>query len=89
MQAPSSLRTDCPSCGTVEVPTNDASLVLDFGDPASGNVLRFSCPRCGAEHLEQVDDRATRLLMSAGVGLVGSPLSSPTASDDSNTRTPR
>jgi hypothetical protein len=89
MQAPSSLRTDCPTCGTVEVSTNDASLVLDLSDQASGHVLRFFCSRCGSEHFEQVDERATRLLMSAGVGLVGSPLRAPSTSDDPNTHAPR
>jgi hypothetical protein len=58
-------------------------------NPAPGHVLRFSCPRCGAECVEEVDERATRLLMSAGVGLVGSPLRAPSTTEDPTTRTPR
>lgn len=65
------LRTDCPSCGTVDVTVDDAALVLVL-DSATGHVLRYTCPSCRQQRTETIEERATRLLMAAGIGLVGS-----------------
>ena len=77
MANPSSLRADCPACGAVQVSIDDASLVLGFDSPAPEHVLRYTCPSCRDERIEELSERATRLLMAAGVGLVGSTVASP------------
>jgi Zn finger protein HypA/HybF involved in hydrogenase expression len=66
------LRADCPACGAVEVAIDNAALVLGFAQQTPGHVLRYTCPRCHRERIDAVSERATRLLMAAGVGLVGS-----------------
>ena len=71
------MRVDCPACGTVEVPVEDASLILGFDSPAPEHVLQYTCPSCHSERTEEVSERATRLLMAAGVGLVGSTVAAP------------
>jgi transposase-like protein len=66
------LRADCPACGTVEVVIDNAALVLGFAQQSPEHVLRYTCPRCHRERTAALSERATRLVMAAGVGLVGS-----------------
>jgi transposase-like protein len=80
------LRADCPACGTVEVAIGDAALVLGFAEQTPGHVLRYTCPSCHCERTDDVSERATRLLMAAGVGLVGSATATPIAPDGPGTR---
>ena len=80
------LRADCPACGTVEVPIDDAALVLAFAGQSAGPVLRFTCPTCHRERTEDIGERATRLLMAAGVGLVGSTAETPISPEGPGTR---
>jgi transposase-like protein len=86
MENPSSVRTDCPSCGTVELPIDDANLVLGFEQPGPEQVLRYRCPICRSERTENIGERATRLLMAAGIGLVGTPDRSPMSQDGRGSR---
>lgn len=81
------LRADCPACGTVEVPTDAANLVLGFEHEGPQHVLRYTCPKCGRDRSDQLGERATRLLMAAGIGVVvGSATTSPTSQDGRATR---
>jgi transposase-like protein len=82
----SSLRADCPSCGTVEIAIDDANLVLGFDSPGAEHVLRYTCPSCRVERTEATNERATRLLMAAGIGLVGSPAGAPASPEGPNSR---
>ena len=77
----SDLRADCPACGTVEVRVDHADLVLGFEHEAAQPVLRFVCPSCGRECAGEISERATRLLMAAGIGVVGSATTSPISPD--------
>lgn len=80
------LRADCPACGTVEVAIDNAALVLGFEEQTPGHVLRYNCPRCHRERTEELTERATRLLMAAGVDLVGSAAATPISPDGPGTR---
>lgn len=86
MDHPSALRTDCPSCGTVELPIDDADLVLGFEQPGPEQSLRYRCPTCRNERTEKLGERATRLLMAAGIGLVGTPHGAPMSQDGRGSR---
>jgi predicted RNA-binding Zn-ribbon protein involved in translation (DUF1610 family) len=80
------LRADCPACGPVEVAIDDAALVLGFAQQSPEHVLRYTCPDCGDERTENVSERATRLLMAAGVGLVSSAADTPISPDGPGSR---
>jgi transposase-like protein len=40
-------------------------------------MMRYTCPKCRSEQTEELGERATRLLMAAGVGLIGTTTPSP------------
>jgi predicted RNA-binding Zn-ribbon protein involved in translation (DUF1610 family) len=85
MANPSAIRADCPSCGTVEVGLDDASLVLGF-EQAPAHVLRYMCPSCGTARTDAIGEHATRLLMTAGIGLLGSATTAPISPEGPSTR---
>lgn len=80
------MRVDCPACGSVEVSTDDASLILGFDSSAPEQTLRYTCPKCRSECTEELSERAIRLLMAAGVGLIGSTAASPIAPEGPGSR---
>lgn len=80
------LRADCPACGTVEVAIDNAALVLGFAQQSPEHVLRYTCPGCQCERTEDVGERATRLLMAAGVGLVSSAADTPISPEGPGSR---
>lgn len=84
------VKTACARCGTVELPTGSARILV----PASGAVharMEFLCPRCGVTGSQVLSERATMLLMRAGVsvGAAAEPFPShagPARSDDGHQR---
>jgi predicted RNA-binding Zn-ribbon protein involved in translation (DUF1610 family) len=66
-----SIRADCPRCGPVETPIVQSQLRLLFTATSSGAVVDFRCPDCDEAVTTAVGDRATRLLLHAGVPVVG------------------
>jgi hypothetical protein len=72
------IRTICARCGTQEVRVDDVQLNLTLEGDDLRNVLGFTCPSCGLEARQRVNERATRLLAGAGITLVASPQTSPT-----------
>ncbi len=67
------IRADCPTCGPVETPVAQVRLRLTMTDTASRTAVDFSCPACGTPVTKVLGARATRLLLNAGVAIVGSP----------------
>jgi hypothetical protein len=72
-----SVKTTCARCGSVELPTESARILV----PTAGAVharMEFVCPRCGGRGSEALNERATMLLMRAGVsvGAVAEPFPS-------------
>ena len=70
-----SIRSTCTACGPIEVPIAAAELMLD-PDAVTGdarNMVVFDCPQCSLPGNKQVDERAVRLLLAAGVEVVVSP----------------
>ena len=67
-----SVRAVCVRCGTVDVPAALAQLLLAQPDVDgdSRNRVEFACPRCGGLCSQRIDERATRLLASAGLTLL-------------------
>jgi hypothetical protein len=63
----STIRIDCPTCGTTEVPVAAARLLLDLRAETGGNVVEYTCPRCHQLGHHPVDERGTRLLTAAGI----------------------
>ncbi|TWP38666.1 hypothetical protein [Leekyejoonella antrihumi] len=61
------IKVDCARCGAVELPMADAQLV-PFG-PRGSTVVEFTCPVCAHLGRKELTERATLLLMHAGVGL--------------------
>lgn len=61
------LRTTCPLCGDVDVPFASARLLVAVDAGETRNLLEFDCPAC--RHTEQhwLDERSTRLLVTAGI----------------------
>lgn len=85
---PATIRARCERCGPVEVPVFAArlSLTIDAEDLRREdlrNTVDFECPRCGAARRQQVDERGTRLLSSAGITVVAL-LSAPVDSAPNN-----
>jgi hypothetical protein len=66
----STIRIDCPSCGAIDVPVGAARLLLDLGSETAGNVVEYTCPRCGQTGHHPVTERGTRLLTAAGITVV-------------------
>lgn len=75
-----SVRADCPDCGPVETPIAAVQLRLSFADAPSTTEAYFRCPTCAAAVTTPVGDRASQLLMRAGVAVVGAPLGARSAS---------
>ncbi len=67
-----SLRSTCSSCGPIEVPMDEAELVLvvDHSGRSERHLVEFSCPACARRGFEPLDERATRLLSAAGIRVV-------------------
>lgn len=59
--------TTCGRCGDVELPVAGARLLV----PAEGEptAVQFACPQCGTPQRQTLNERATLLLMRAGVVL--------------------
>jgi predicted RNA-binding Zn-ribbon protein involved in translation (DUF1610 family) len=68
-----SIRADCPDCGPVETPIAEAMLRLVLTSTAAPTALEFRCPRCSTPVTTAVGERAVRLLMQAGISVVGDP----------------
>ncbi|HEU5005482.1 MAG TPA: hypothetical protein VFT67_00840 [Jatrophihabitantaceae bacterium] len=64
----STIRTDCTSCGTVDVSVTAGRLLLGTA-PGVSNVVEFTCPNCRQVGRHAVDERGTRLLSAAGITL--------------------
>jgi hypothetical protein len=65
-----SVRTVCALCGTVDVPLAAARLSLTVRGEDLRNALWFTCPKCGLNVSQPVDERGTRLLSAAGITVV-------------------
>lgn len=65
-----SVRTACPTCGTVQVPIGAARLVVAIHGADDRNWVEFDCPSCGSACSDEVGERATRLLSGAGITVV-------------------
>jgi hypothetical protein len=77
-RVPSTIRTTCVACGTVELPVTDGRLVLSLHRDDARNIVEFTCPRCGLAGSQRVDERGTRLLAAAGIEVVApSPATAP------------
>lgn len=64
----------CDRCGAVEAPIDEVRLEVSVdGGP---NAVLFTCPRCGTAGRQVAEERATRLLATAGVVLVTPALAS-------------
>jgi hypothetical protein len=72
-RVPSTIRTTCVACGTVELPVTGGQLVLSLHLDDARNIVEFTCPRCGLAGSQRVDERGTRLLVTAGIGVVAPP----------------
>lgn len=57
--------TDCPSCGTVEVPLDDVVLRVCEDDDRARLAVR--CSACGTRFSKRVDDGMNILLVTVGV----------------------
>ena len=64
------LRITCANCGDVEVPLERARLVLGLSARTAAASLQYDCPRCGTAGTDGVDERATGLLLKAGISVV-------------------
>lgn len=60
------IRTNCPACGEVSLTPADIQLHADVEGGAVSSYA-FSCPDCLLLVHKQADERAVRLLTSAGV----------------------
>jgi phage FluMu protein Com len=67
----------CARCGPIELPVESASVMVPTAAGTQA-LLEFDCPRCGAHRTESLDERATMLLLHAGVtvGAAAAPLAS-------------
>ena len=74
------IRTTCVSCGSVDVPVDQARLSLSMTAGDRRNVLDFVCPSCRREVTQRMTERATRLLADAGI-TVAMPAASTAAAD--------
>ena len=61
-----SVRTQCRTCGTVEVPSAAISLVHCL-DAATGSWYRFVCPKCRVEMRHSADSQVVEILKSIGI----------------------
>jgi hypothetical protein len=61
------VKTTCATCGTVELPAESARLTIPTAPGETQVVLEFSCPACRELRADPVSERATLLLMRAGV----------------------
>jgi hypothetical protein len=57
----------------VDVPLSGARLLLSLADRDRPTVVEFDCEHCGAAVSQPVNERATRLLNTAGIQLVAAP----------------
>lgn len=57
--------TTCARCGDVELPVADARLLVPTEDEPTA--VEFACPHCGSPQHQGLTERATLLLMRAGV----------------------
>jgi RNase P subunit RPR2 len=64
------VRTECGNCGTVELPIASARVVFSARPDAPPSTVEFRCPRCGRPHVQEIGERAVRLLSEAGVTVV-------------------
>jgi hypothetical protein len=67
------IRATCRTCGTVDVPLSGARLLMSLDDRDPQSVVEFDCEHCGAAVSQRVNERATRLLSTAGIQLVAAP----------------
>lgn len=65
------IKVDCGRCGTVELPLAGARLV-PLG-PHGSTVVDYTCPVCTFSYRQELGERATLLLMHAGVELAVAP----------------
>lgn len=66
------IKTNCPNCGEVDLTPADIELHAD-GGPGPGSFYAFGCPDCRQVVHKQADERVARLLMSAGVTCITLP----------------
>jgi hypothetical protein len=59
------IKASCPSCGEVEMTSNDVLLMVCSYAPLS--YYSFCCPSCSSEVRKPADDHVISLLMSGGV----------------------
>ena len=59
------IRTTCPTCGPVDLPTEEIS--LDVDDDGARGRYAFTCPNCRADITRAGDRTVVGLLLAAGV----------------------
>lgn len=59
------IKASCPSCGEVELTSQDVTLMVCSYAPQS--YYTFVCPKCSADIRKPADDHVVSLLMSGGV----------------------
>jgi len=61
------IKASCPSCGEVELTSDDVRLMVCSHPPFS--YYAFDCPGCASEVRKPADEHVVSLLMSGGVGV--------------------
>lgn len=59
------IKASCPTCGEVELTTDDVRLMVCSHAPLS--YYAFACPRCADQIRKPADDHVVALLVSGGV----------------------
>lgn len=63
------IKTNCPACGEVDLTPDDIEL-HPGPEAGEGSFYAFGCPDCRLVVRKQADERVVRLLVSAGVSRV-------------------
>lgn len=82
------VKTSCERCGAVDVPLTE--LVVDVPvRPGEETVVGFTCPGCSQERRQALSERATMLLLHAGVQIAAASPDDVPDLNDSESRTDR
>ncbi len=78
------VRATCARCGTVELPIEDGRLTIPTGAGETRARFEFACPSCAEAREQELGERATILLMDAGVpvGAAAGQFALPSRPDD-------
>lgn len=60
------IRATCEVCGSIDLPLREAHVQVPF-TAGEGATVTFSCPHCSHTGLLELSERATMLLLRAGV----------------------